>query len=55
MHPVLYRLWTAGQSLYHPTRLDLVDLPQTVAGDEWVLVYGASCELAPSLHLFNDT
>ena len=40
------RFWTAAQALYHPTRLGLVEPPEKAPGDrdEWVLVYGGSCE-----------
>ncbi|KAI0807670.1 GroES-like protein [Fomes fomentarius] len=33
---------TAVQALYHPKRLALVEPPQKVQGDEWVLVWGGS-------------
>lgn len=36
--------WTAAQALYHPTRLGLVEPPAKAPGDEWILVYGGSCE-----------
>ena len=36
--------WTAVQALYHPTRLGLVEPPSKVSGEEWVLLFGGSCE-----------
>ena len=38
------RFWTAVQALFHPTRLGLVEPPNKVEGEEWVLVYGGSGE-----------
>lgn len=34
--------WTAVQALFHPTRLALVEPPNKVDKEEWVLVYGGS-------------
>ncbi|GJE85024.1 zinc-binding alcohol dehydrogenase family protein, partial [Phanerochaete sordida] len=34
--------WTAVQALFHPDRLGLVEVPERVRGEEWVLVYGGS-------------
>lgn len=38
------RFWTAVQALFHPTRLGLVEPPNKVDKEEWVLVYGGSSE-----------
>ena len=38
----LNRFWTAIQALFHPTRLGLVEPPNKVEKEEWVLVYGGS-------------
>ncbi|GJE87551.1 zinc-binding alcohol dehydrogenase family protein [Phanerochaete sordida] len=34
--------WTAAQTLFHPDRLGLVEVPNKVDEEEWVLIYGGS-------------
>ncbi|KAH8103403.1 GroES-like protein [Cristinia sonorae] len=34
--------WTAVQTLFHPTRLGLVEPPDRTPGEEWVFIYGGS-------------
>lgn len=38
--------WTAVQVLFHPSRLGLVEIPERVQREEWVLVYGGSGQSA---------
>ena len=38
------------QGLYHPKRLDLVEPPANVSGEEWVYIHGGPC--ASLIHQF---
>ena len=41
---ILCRFLTPVQMFYHPKHLDLVEPPDTVQGEQWILIYGGSCE-----------
>ena len=47
----MYSFWTCVQALFHPTRLNMVEPPEKVEGEEWIFIYGGSCKIYLFLYI----